>query len=216
MTEWQFMIDPSNSDIASTMSWCYPYDTLAFTCYSDPIPRLPFSICSLPRTRKQPSVIQTSSSSPPSLIQHISSRYFTTPKLSKQPTDSINAMVISPNTTLEATHQYNHLATKKKYKPVALKVQPVIRELPDHFRIIRNILSNPLLQLPILNPNPPPFSPCGRYTQERKDIFDKLNPGFLLPEECKLIHHFMMIHQDAFAWDNSEQGHFREDFFLPV
>ena len=25
-----------------------------------------------------------------------------------------------------------------------------------------------------------------------------------------------MIHQDAFAWDDSERGHFREDFFPPV
>ena len=56
---------------------------------------------------KQPGVVQTSSSSPPSLIQHISSRYFATPKLSKQLTDSINATVISPNMTLEATHWYN-------------------------------------------------------------------------------------------------------------
>ena len=210
------MIDPSDSDIASTTSWCHPCNTLAFTCYSNPIPRLPFSICSLPRMHKQPSVIETSNSSLPSLIQHISSRYFTTPKLSKQLTDSINATVISPNTTLEAAHWYNHLTTKKKYKPVALNVQPMIGELPDCFWIIRNILGDPLSQLPILNPNPPPFSPCGRYTQECKDIFNKLNPGFLIPEERKLIHHFMMIHQDAFAWDDSEQGHFREDFFLPV
>ena len=193
------MIDPSDSDISSTMSQRYPCDTLAFTCYSNPIPRLPFSICSLPLMHKQPGVVQTSSSSLPSLIQHISSQYFATPKLLKQPTDSINAIVISPNTTSEATHQYNHLGTKKKYKPVDLKVQPVIRELPDRFWIIRNILGDPLSQLPILNPNPPPFSPCGHYTQECKDIFDKLNPGFLLPEERKLINHFMMIHQDAFA-----------------
>ena len=26
----------------------------------------------------------------------------------------------------------------------------------------------------------------------------------------------MMIHNDAFAWENSERGHFREDFFPPV
>ena len=91
-----------------------------------------------------------------------------------------------------------------------------VTSVTPYFRIIRNILGDPLSQLPILNPNPPPFSPCGCYTQECKDIFDKLNPGFLLPEECKLIHHFMMIHQDAFAWDNLEWGHFREDFFLPV
>ena len=148
------MIDPSDSDIASTTSQCHPCDTLAFTCYSNPIPRLPFSICSLPLTHKQPGVVQTSGSSLPSLIQHISSRYFATPKLSKQLTDSINATVISPNTTSEAAHQYNHLATKKKYKPVALKVWPVIGELPDRFQIIRNILGDPLSQLPILNPNP--------------------------------------------------------------
>ena len=25
-----------------------------------------------------------------------------------------------------------------------------------------------------------------------------------------------MLHQDAFAWNDSEQGHFREDFFPPI
>src|ERR1700678_4331052 len=61
------------------------------------------------------------------------------------------------------------LATKKKYKlPVALKVKPVIGELPDKFHIIRRITSDPLQNLPILPTNPPPFTPTGRYTQERK------------------------------------------------
>ena len=123
-TERQFMIDPSNSDIASTTLRRYPCNTLAFTCYSDPIPRLPFSICPSPLTHIQLGVTQTSSSSLPSLIQHISSQYFVTPKLSKQPTDLINVTVTNPNTTSEAAHRYNHLATKKKYKPVALKVCP--------------------------------------------------------------------------------------------
>jgi hypothetical protein len=36
------------------------------------------------------------------------------------------------------------VATKKKYKPVAQKVRPVIAELPDHFRIIQNIVGDPL------------------------------------------------------------------------
>jgi hypothetical protein len=36
-----------------------------------------------------------------------------------------------------------YIAAKKKYKPVHLKVKPVIGELPDKFRIIRNIISNP-------------------------------------------------------------------------
>ena len=108
-----------------------------------------------------------------------------------------------------------HIA-KKKYKPVALKVRPVIGELPDKFRIVRNIIGDPLANLPILDPNPPAFTPCGRYTQERMEIFNKNNEGFLLPEERKLLHHFMMIHQDAFAWNDTERGHFREDFFPPI
>jgi hypothetical protein len=109
-----------------------------------------------------------------------------------------------------------HLKTGKKYKPVALKTRPVLGELAAKFRIIRDIKGDPLEHLPVLNPNPPKFSPYGRYTQERKDIFDKANAGFLWPAERDLLHHFMVLHQDAFAWNDSERGHFREDFFPPV
>ena len=70
--------------------------------------------------------------------------------------------------------------------------------------------------MPVLSPHPPPFSPTGRYTQERMELFDKLNPGFLLPTKQMLLHYFMMLHQDAFTWEVSERGHFREDFFPPV
>lgn len=108
------------------------------------------------------------------------------------------------------------LGMKKKYKPVALKVWPVISELPEKFRIIQNIIGDPLRNLPALNPRPPPFVPMGRYMQERKEIFDRLNSGFLLPAECNLLHHFMTLHQDASAWDDLERGHFHEDSFPPV
>ena len=30
------------------------------------------------------------------------------------------------------------------------------------------------------------------------------------------MHHFMVIHQDGFAWDDSERGHFKEEFFPPI
>ena len=109
-----------------------------------------------------------------------------------------------------------NLKTGKKYKPVALKTRPVLGELADKFRIIRNVRGDPLADLPTLNPRPPKFTPCGRYTQERKDLFDQANAGFLWPDERDLLHHFMMIHQDGFAWADSERGHFREDFFPPV
>ena len=108
------------------------------------------------------------------------------------------------------------ISAKKKYKPVARKVKPVLEDLPAKFRIIRHIIGDPLANLPVLNPHPPPFTPTGRYSQERKDQFDKDNSHFLLPDERALLHHFMMLHNEAFAWDNTERGHFREDFFPPI
>jgi hypothetical protein len=59
------------------------------------------------------------------------------------------------------------LSTKKKYKFVTKKVHPVIGELPKKFCIERKIISNPLDDLPVLNPNPPPFIPTDRYTLVR-------------------------------------------------
>jgi hypothetical protein len=58
------------------------------------------------------------------------------------------------------------MATKKKYKPVAQKVCPVIAELPNHFQIIQNIIGDPLADMPKLNPHPPPFAPSPRYSLE--------------------------------------------------
>ena len=124
--------------------------------------------------------------------------------------------ITEESNSMDTIEVYIAYSAKKKYKPVALKIKSVLGELPDKFRIIRNIIGDPLQELPTLNPNPPLYTPTGRYTQERKDLFDKLNPGFLLPAERDLLHHFMMLHQDGFAWDNSERGHFREDFFPPI
>ena len=105
----------------------------------------------------------------------------------------------------------------KKYKPVALKVKPIYTELPDKYRIKREITGDPLAGMPILNTRPPDFTPTGRYTQERKDALDKVHEGsFLLPEERKLVHHLVMEQNRAFAWDDTERGRFREDFFPPV
>ena len=104
-----------------------------------------------------------------------------------------------------------------KYKPVDKKVKPVIQELPSKFRIVREIKGDPLKEMPILSPNPPDFEPVGRYTQERKEQFDKVHKeDFLLPEERKLLHHFMMEQSYGFAWDETERGQFREDFFPPI
>jgi hypothetical protein len=105
----------------------------------------------------------------------------------------------------------------KKYKPVALKTRPVYAELPSQYRIIRDIKGDPLVGMPELKPKPPDFVPTGRYTQERRDDMDKVHEGdFLWPEERKLVHHLIMEQNQAFAWDDTERGSFRQDFFPPV
>ena len=104
-----------------------------------------------------------------------------------------------------------------KYKPVALKTRPVVTGLPEQFRIRRDIRGDPLEGMPELDPKPPDFRPTGRYTQERKDDIDKVhNDDFLWAEERKLMHHLMMLQNQAFAWDDTERGRFREDFFPPI
>jgi len=60
----------------------------------------------------------------------------------------------------------------KKYKPVALKVKPVLETLPERFRIIREITGNSLKGLPKLPEHPLEFSPKGRYMVERKEKLD--------------------------------------------
>jgi hypothetical protein len=76
------------------------------------------------------------------------------------------------------------LSTKKKYKPITKKVHPAIREQPKKFHMECKIISNPLDDLPVLNPNPLPFIPTDCYTLEQRDQLNKNHPGsFLWPAE---------------------------------
>jgi hypothetical protein len=106
---------------------------------------------------------------------------------------------------------------KKKYKLVTKKVTPIGATLPEEFCIVRNIQGDPLADLPILSPFPINFSPTGCYDQASFDIIKKNHPhSFLTTEERRFMHHFMMIHQDRFAWNETQKGSFRKDFFPPV
>jgi len=88
----------------------------------------------------------------------------------------------------------------KKYKPVALKVKPVLGTLPERFRITREIVGDPLQGMPKLPEHPPEFEPRGRYTLERKEKLDMAHEeGFLWPEERKLMHWLIEEQNEAFA-----------------
>jgi len=99
----------------------------------------------------------------------------------------------------------------KKYKLVALKVKPVLGTLPERFRIIREIMGDPLKGLPKLLEHPPEFSLKGRYTTERKEKLDLgYMPNFLWPEEQKLMHWVVAEQNQAFAW---EEGSSKKNIF---
>ena len=50
-----------------------------------------------------------------------------------------------------------------KYKPVVLKTHPVVQELPAKFRIKREIIGDPLAEMPKLSPNPPGSRLCSNW-----------------------------------------------------
>ena len=102
------------------------------------------------------------------------------------------------------------------YKKVAHKVRPVATTLPEEFRIIRKFPSDPLANLPKLPSHPPEFVPGERYTEERMRQMPVNKDGFLWPEEEKLVHHLIKLHEYAFAWTEDEKGKFSEEYFEPV
>ncbi|OBZ67402.1 hypothetical protein A0H81_12564 [Grifola frondosa] len=69
---------------------------------------------------------------------------------------------------------------KKKYKPVALKVRPVLATLPNRFRIVRNIQGDPLADMPPLDPNPPTFNHRPIYPSTSRRISQSTQYGISL------------------------------------
>jgi hypothetical protein len=105
---------------------------------------------------------------------------------------------------------------KRKYRKVEDRIQPIATQLPEEFRIVRNIIGDPLENMLVLPMHPPGFVPGLRYTQERYKKL-QLNPdGFLWPEEEKLAHHLVKEQEECLSWVEEEKGEFRQDFFPPV
>ena len=97
-----------------------------------------------------------------------------------------------------------YVKTKKKYKPVAQKIRAMPADLPPEFRIVRNRLDDPLIDIPRLSPNPPAFRPTGRYTQERRDKCRNDHASFLWESELDLVDDLMCKQNDGFAWTDDE------------
>ncbi|KAF5355069.1 hypothetical protein D9756_005757 [Leucocoprinus leucothites] len=102
------------------------------------------------------------------------------------------------------------------YKKVANRIKPVSTTLPENYRIVRRIPTDPLESMPLLPTHPPKFAPGTRYTLERMQSMN-INPdSFLWPEEEKLVHHLIRMQELGFAWSEDEKGKFSSDYFDPI
>ena len=98
-----------------------------------------------------------------------------------------------------------------------MKVKLILGTLPERFRITREIVGDPLQEIPKLPEHPPEFEPRGHYTLERKEKLDMAHEeGFLWPEERKLMHWLIGEQNEAFVWDDTERGKFKKEYFPPV
>jgi len=103
-----------------------------------------------------------------------------------------------------------------RYKKVANCVHPVWTTLPEEYQILCHILSNPLLSPPLIQKHPPDLVPSEKFTKEWMEKMN-INPsGFLWLEEHKLVLFLIKEKEAAIAWDPSEWGNFRRDYFDPI
>ena len=127
---------------------------------------------------------------------------------------------LNPQSTFSPSHsmQKNTPNTQVlKYKPVAKKVRPVAATLPEEFRATCQIIGDPLASMSSLLLHPSEYAPTSRYNDAAHDIVNTNHPGeFLLPEERKLMHHFMMVFKHGFAWNEAQKGRFHDDFFPSI
>ncbi|KAG0701247.1 hypothetical protein DFH29DRAFT_1000435 [Suillus ampliporus] len=130
----------------------------------------------------------------------------------------ISSLTLSPFSEflLQENFDVNPTCRTFTYKKVANKVKPVATTMPAHARIIRRFPEDPLGSLPVLFPTPPEFVPGKRLMQDRIEELGIFQNEFLWPEEQKLVAHVLTNNELALAWDETEKGRFRDDYFPPV
>ncbi|EIW53127.1 uncharacterized protein TRAVEDRAFT_135218, partial [Trametes versicolor FP-101664 SS1] len=101
------------------------------------------------------------------------------------------------------------------YKPVDRRVKPIPGVFPEDARVIRQFPENPLDTLPSLPKQPPEFIPTQKITMERIEEMKINKDGFLWPEEEKLFKHIFRLNERVLAFEESDRGTFREDYFSP-
>jgi hypothetical protein len=101
------------------------------------------------------------------------------------------------------------------YKPVHKKVRPVPGTTPEEAKTIRKFPEDPLADLPEVLWDPPPFEDGTRVTKDRLVKMKWRSNGFLTEEEVRMFDHILKVNEMGLAFDESERGSFRDDYFSP-
>jgi hypothetical protein len=120
---------------------------------------------------------------------------------------------------LENNQKKEVYAAKRKYKPVDKKIRAVPATLPEEFRVIRNMPKDVLESLPKVLPYAQKhFIPGIRLTEERWKILRTQleEEGFLTPDEILLLRDILKNNEEALAWDETERGTFKDEYFPPI
>lgn len=100
-----------------------------------------------------------------------------------------------------------------KYKTVDKKVRPVPMVIPEGMKVKRTFPSDPLANLPVLPQNAPKFIPTGRVTAERMEKLEEDMSIELRKEEKRMLKYVIVLNGRSIAFDESERGTFRRDYF---
>jgi hypothetical protein len=108
-----------------------------------------------------------------------------------------------------------HVAMKGKYKPVAKKKNPVPVSVPIMKRQPYKPMPQPITpKLPIHPPLPHDFPYTRRLTQERVEIIvNNIPKGFLSDDEIGLLLWVIGQNEIAIAFDDSERGTYKREYF---
>jgi hypothetical protein len=101
------------------------------------------------------------------------------------------------------------------YKKVDRKVKPVSGTFPQDALVRRSFPHDPLEGLQILSKNPPEFIPTQHITAERYEQMNINSEGFMSSEEEKLFAQVLVLNEKALAFEETDRGTLREDYFSP-
>ena len=117
---------------------------------------------------------------------------------------------------LMSTFDFNPTNHVFAYKKVVNKIYPVSTTMSEYAKVRCQFPEDPLKTLPDVPLHPLDFTPGTRLTKKRLDELGVIEDDFLWLEERKIVAVVLKNNEMGLAWNESEKGRFRDDYFTPV